>query len=186
MAIKVYTPRELSPRTDGLGVIYDEILSATLSSWDKTAIPQTYNSLMFVLKGKTNQAANASVINMRINNDSGSVYNYMTVQGLGTGTADDSEQFSQTAMRIGQISANSATANYCGSIKVLIPNYTDTTFFKPIMSECFNQVNTSTNGVTEENEYGSYNGTAAVTRITVYPASGSFIAGTRLTLYGLL
>lgn len=164
--------------------MYDNIASGAIASWDVTGIAQTYAHLQLMIAARGDTAAAATQLNLRFNGDSAA--NYYT-DGLTASAAAASaiEQLAQTSGRASGMTAATANANYAGCTTVMIYNYAGTTFRKNFSSQGGRVTANSTTNITPEYALGFWDSTAAINQITVLPGAGNWIAGSRLTIYGL-
>lgn len=165
----------------GVEVISQQIVAGSVAaSITFSSIPGTFEHLRVVLLGRGDTAAQGVLVQLRLNGDTGS--NYTDQRDFGsagsTGAAGSSAATSGT---IGEIAAASATADRPGLVDISLPYYTRTTFDKVCQAM---SADTSTLLVTL-NAFVHWDNTAAVTSLTLLPASGNFIVGTIATLYGM-
>jgi hypothetical protein len=165
--------------------LYDNIASIAIASWDVQGISQAYNHLKLIYTARGDAVATVIAVNIRFNNDSGAVYDY-EITYSSNGTAAGGVAIAATGGQIPGVAAASATANKVGMGEVLIPNYTGTTFEKMGAAVGGRTESTAAAGQTQETDSFNWRSTAAINRITIFPTSGNFIAGSRLTIYGLL
>ncbi len=164
--------------------LYDNIASGAIASWDVSGISQAYNHLKLVITARGDDAATAHGLYMRLNNDSGS--NYVSQLTYSNNASAAGQNSQGTEMVIGDVTCATSDANAAVTVELLIPNYALTTFNKAVLIQ----------GSLVEGSYGSsyytrdgggnWKSTAAINRITIYGGSTNFIAGSRLTIYGLL
>lgn len=163
--------------SSGSVVIHDETLVADQASFDVTSIPATYSHLKVValLRGAT--AATTVGIRLRMNNDSGNNYD---AGGLyaSAGTALAYVDNATSSINVGDASADSAAAGWGTSLVMQIPYYADTSFFKGVLSQ-IRLVSYI------EKTAGAWKSTSAIDRLTLFPASGDWKAGSRITVYGI-
>lgn len=163
--------------------ISETVLTEAAASVDIQSIPATYRHLRVVVLGRSDTAAAGATLLMRFNNDSAGNYDNVLQSYQGTNGSGDSSAAAATSARIGTVAAASATSGEAGMCEVLIPNYAGTTFQKVAMSVGNSGIGTT---VQEVGQFSSqWNSTSAITRITVLPGAGNFIAGTVVSLYGL-
>lgn len=180
----VSTAAKSSGTASGVVLISDSVLGADAASFDITGIVQTYIGLRFLLDARGTKAATSDSCLLRLNNDSGANYDYQVIAANAT-TVFGLEGLAQTSIFLGDIPAASATAGRSATIEAVIDNYTGTVFDKNVRAQVGLARATTTTNVFSESNYGLWRSTAAVTRITVFPASNNFLAGSRLTLWGL-
>lgn len=170
----------------GLVVISDIVLQADTASFDISDIPGTYKHLMLMADLRSTESATFSEIQLRFNNDSGGNYewHYKYLQSNdGSGTTDGGT--SATSLGVGQADGATADANKSGALNVYIPNYAGTAFYKNFQSESAHGRTTAVGQRVRIIGQGVWKNTTAVTRVTLLPGSGNWLAGSRLTVYGL-
>lgn len=165
-------------------LLYDSTLAASAANFDIQNIPASYKHLHLFLQGRSDRAAQTlDTVILRANNDSGANYDTQQLQGVDVAVST-SETFGATSASLGEITAASSTADAAGMIFVLIPNYAGTTFHKTFFASCYDpKSGTSMTIVMNGSRWAS---TSAINRLTVISGTASnFIAGTRVTLYGM-
>ena len=158
-----------------LTLISDQLLAASVASVSFPNIPQGFNHLRLVMAARTDRAANYGQVNCTFNGDSGANY---TFKGPNQGSGIAASSF-----ELGDIAGASAPAGYVGCTDLLIPNYAQTSLFKSWAGIANWQDGTdNANGLVT----GTWLSTAAITSLALVVAGGSnFIAGSRVTLYGM-
>lgn len=165
--------------------LYDNTASGAIASWDVSTGLSGYNHLKIVLLARGDTAATSVAVQLRLNNDSAANYASQVMRGVAAGVTAG-ETNSATSMQIATVSAATATASHPGTYDITIAHYGGTTFFKHVHSHGgWSQALTTSTRASETNE-GVWASTSAITRITLFPASGNFIAGSRLSIYGIL
>ena len=155
-------------------------LNADSASVTFANIPQTgYTDLKIVYSARTTTAARDDFFKVQLNGSS-SNFSAKVLYGSGSGAAS----FSDTSGYVGAIDAANATANTFNNGEFYLPNYRST-----------NAKSFSVDTVQEDNQAqafitmtaGLWNpGTqAAITSITFVPNSGSFVANSTFSLYGI-
>lgn len=165
--------------------LYDNVLVGTAASWDVTTGLTGYNQLKVLLQARGDTAATSIDVRMRCNNDSGANYGSQYVRGIAA-AASAAEAASATSAHVGNIAAASATASHAGVGEIWIPNYGGTTFFKGWNSNLGWSQAITTSTIAAQALQGVWANTAAITRLTIFPSAGAFIAGSRLSIYGIL
>jgi hypothetical protein len=145
----------------GIGAVYNTVVTGSVAA---------------------NTAATATNILMRFNNDSAANYDYQTHSASAT-TATAVEGLAQTALVIGQMPANNATASVFGQCSSEMAQYAGTTGQKTANSRWSHKTGTGTGNLQVAQVAGFWRSTAAISRITLLPAAGNFAIGTRATLY---
>jgi hypothetical protein len=168
----------------GIGAISDTTLVGSAANVDITSISATYAHLLVVVYARGDTAALLANLNLRFNGDATANYDFQYLQGSAAAVAAV-EQFAPTSMATGLIPAASAGANLFSSHIVFIPNYAGSTNNKLALSIASNKTGTTTGSMANYLTGGFWRSAAAINRITLLPAAGNFVAGTRVTLYGM-
>lgn len=148
-------------------------------------IPATYQHLCFRVVARGDTAAADTTLLMRLNNDSTAVYDDERIIVSGTGTISGSESLAATSLRVANIPANTAPASVFGTCVAELNDYRSTAHHKDFVSMMGSRRGTATGTILTACSAGGWKNTAAVTRITLLPGAGSFVTGTRFTLYGI-
>lgn len=164
--------------------LFDSTLGGTAGNIDITSIPQTFAHLAIVIYARSDAAANAAAMWLRFNNDTAANYDYETGTTVAT-TVTAAESFAQTVSRIGRCPAATGTANRFSTTEVLIGHYTGGTNHKTYDARSASMEGTTTGTLQRETNAGGWRVATAISRVTLGLFSGSFVAGTRATLYGL-
>lgn len=161
-------------------LITKSILSSSQTSVDFTSISSSYTDLKVVMSYRSDQSAS---------NDSGYCYFNGSSSGYsnkflyGTGSATGSVGSNTTGIYLAPLNAGTSTSNTFSNTEFYIPNYTSS-----------NYKSVSVDGVQEDNNgtafmainAGLWSNTAAINRITIYPATGpNFVSGSSFYLYGI-
>ncbi len=171
-------------------VICDSLPSGTQASFDTNTIlggniPQTHNDLRLRVSGRGDTSAVVVNLNLTINNDSTAAhYRYFIYYNRVTSPGSTSSD-GDSKIILPEMEAGTETAGYASTYEIVIPLYTQTVFDKHMT--VFGYSPRTGAGAGGESFAGGaqWLSTSAVTRIAVTPASGSFIAGSRFTLYGI-
>lgn len=166
----------------------DTTLLTTAASVDFTSIPQTFAHLRLITYLRGDTAAATLNTSIRMNNDS-TAGHYFDAYGQDTDAAHVSggdPLTTNTAALLCAIPGASAIAGHFGVASVDIQHYTGVTGSKPYSGTGYYLTNSATGNEASRVIGGIWaiSGTA-ITRLTIFPASGNFIAGSRVTLYGL-
>jgi hypothetical protein len=163
-------------------------LGSSQSSITFSSIPQDYTHLHLRLFTKTNRSSGAGVDDMtiRLNSDSGanySIHGLYEFNGVASfGTANNSGLTAQGG------SAANTVANVFGITIVDLLDYTNTNKFKTARILTGSDSNYATSGYFgfEALDSGNWRNTAAVTSITLTPASGTaYLQYSSASLYGI-
>lgn len=160
------------------GSTYTPIATTTLgssaTSYTFSSIASTYTDLMLVIQSKVTSGSYQNFI--QVNGDTGTTYSFTILNG--DGSSASSVRASNTTY-IGGYSDYNTTADGMMSIFQLM-NYANTSTYKTILYRGAN-ANTGTSAVV-----GLWRSTSAINSIKCYPTgSGTYAAGTTLTLYGI-
>lgn len=169
----------------GYTKISETVLSGTQASVTFSSIPQTFRSLRIETTTRGDFASGSIAWGLRFNSDASALYNFQQVIINGTSVTASQAQ-SETRGYLGEISANTATANCASEHVITIHNYTGTSFFKQAVS-LMNMVTSVGASGLHVREIGTlWRSTAAITSITLLPDSGNFVSGSTFTLYGMV
>lgn len=151
-----------------------------------SAIPGTYLHLKLVFTGRVTSAGSANhAIYAQFNGDTGANYDRQEVFGAAT-TDGAAESVATATPALFSAPEASAQANACGSGEVLLPYYSQTTFYKTAIGTITSKNTNSSGGVVEVSRAVHWRNTAAITSILVGVAtSGNFAAGSKFSLYGI-
>ncbi len=154
--------------------------SGGAASFDFTSIPATYTDLVVKVSARTNRSLEVDGLLVRFNNDNTSGnYSGRRIYGAGSGSGGSDTTYAGMPFN----TATNATASTFGTIDLYIPNYAGST------AKSF-----SVDGAGENNATTTYmgfgaglwTGTAAITRITLYPETGTlFNQYSTAYLYGV-
>lgn len=166
------------------GAFFDSTLGSAGASFDITSVPTWGSHIKIVLVGRGDTAASSVAVTLRFNNDAAA--NYTSERLFANATSvTGSESVSATSANAGGLAAASATANHAGMVEIVIPNFRGTTFFKNYTGVSgWTQALTTTN-VNVDIRSGAWASTSAITRVTIIPGAGNFVAGSRCTAYVL-
>lgn len=111
---------------------------------------------------------------------------YKLLAQVQPGSSSGSPTLASTSNDLADSSAATSPADSATYQEVLISNYISTIFHKSFVLLGWNP-----RAYSSGNEYsmfggGAWKSTSAINRITIFPSAGNFIAGSRLTIYGLL
>lgn len=173
----------------GCVLICDQLLTASQASFDTNTIlggniPSSFKHLDVFVYGRSDNADTNEAVFWTFNGDSGANYQVAIFTFSGGGTTS-STGGNDTKITAGNIPAATAPASYFSHVRASIANYTDTHGFKSLVAQGgLMRASTAANSFVIF-DAGQWNNTAAVTRITLVPQVGNFVAGSRFTLYGL-
>lgn len=143
-----------------------------------SSIPATYEDLILTVNGRRADAGGAEIC-LRFNGDTGANYSFRRQNIYGNvfsgGTASP---------EIGSFPNSGGTAGYAGSVTVTIPAYARTVFHKNFICENNTDIDNANNYFYQQSA-GTWRNTAAINSVSVFPtASGTWAAGSVITLWG--
>lgn len=166
-------------------LINETLLAADAANIDITGIPQTYKALKIILNARTTEVTTWNYVRIRFNNDSGANYNsQQTFSSAASITS--AEELAQTSGNMGMCTAANATdALFSGVCELTIPDYAGTNFYKICTKISSMWFKLTTGGLQVLNGGVAWHSTAPINRITTFPTSNNFKAGTRQEIWGL-
>lgn len=168
----------------GIGSISDTTLGGSAANIDISSIVGTYAHLFVVVYARGDVAAGSPALWVRFNGDTAANYDYQQLQSTAA-TVNASESFGVTAITAGLFPGNSAGANLFGVCIGFIPHYAGSSNNKMALATSAFKTGVATGNLVNQLNGGSWRSNAAINRITLLPNSGNFVAGTRVTLYGM-
>lgn len=183
----------LSPTSSHSGGTLAKLYDFTITGADQASIDSNvdgttvanfsgYDVLQIWGIARTDDAAALVEVDMTLNNDTGANYDLQSLNATNaTVTAAPTLGDTKWAL-LGH--GSGGTANYAGLIKVLIPGYAGTTFYKTA------DINLVVNDGTAANNRvnvrpGTYRSTSAITRVKIAATVGQKLkVGSRLIVYG--
>ena len=169
----------------GSTVLIEEYIgNGTTGTHTFSSIPGTYRALKLVWQARSSVSALTEALSLRFNADTGSNYDRQVLQA-GATSVQGTETFAASSAGIGPITGATAPTNQTGSGRIEIPNYAGTTFFKRgtgVASVCFG---TATGSMQVQENGIQWRSTAAISSLTAFLASGNFVTGSKLQLYGV-
>ncbi len=169
----------------GLNKISETILSGTSALITFSSIPSIYKSLRIVAVARGDTAAVSVETRMQFNGDTSAIYDTQVLAGQGS-AATAAESLAQTYMKFGECGAASAAAGNGGLFVAEIPYYTGTTFQKLVSIQNADSTGTATGSLINWPRVCRWRSTAAITSISIFPATGNFVSGSSFALYGVL
>lgn len=165
-------------------LITETVLGGTAASVSFTSISGAYRDLRVVIRGRGDKSATFAIVGLRFNNDTAANYD---VALLDTSSATAAGQsVAATSIAVGYIAANTAPASTAGGIDIRVFDYRGTTFHKALIAHGNLKAVASSGNLFDTQRSGWWRSTSAVTRVDVFPDTGNFIAGTVVSLYGIL
>lgn len=171
-----------------LSVIADHVTGAGgEASYTFSSIPGTFTHLLLLGMVRSDAAGvNQTDIWLRFNGDTAG--NYSSVEVGANNVAQVGGSYvatGATKMQMGLMTAATAPAGSFAPLRLEAPNYASTTPQKAFLGMSGFRRSTTTGDEFVFQGAGFWLNTAAITSITVLPASGNLVQNSRLTLYGL-
>lgn len=150
-----------------------------------SSIPATYRELELVLVGRSDTASTSAGVRVAFNGDA-TAANYLEqlMQAFST-TVSASEAIGANGFFSAlSVAAASSTANVYGAARILLPEYANTSIFKPVEMRQFGAASSASSFVPAKLIVGEYKSTSAIASITVTLAAGNWTTLSRATLWG--
>ncbi|MFL5688702.1 MAG: hypothetical protein ACJ77I_06905 [Chloroflexota bacterium] len=166
--------------------LYGVTLGAPQTIVQILGISQAYKHLELRIFGRSNVAATADVVTLRFNGDTSAVYHGQLLQAQNGTTLPLEHPPGSTSARLGSIpGATAGAALAFGILTVSIPAYTSTSGYQALTSVNYQEQN-NLSGAQALQLLGDfwYGSPAAVTQLDIALASGQWVAGTTISLYG--
>jgi hypothetical protein len=168
----------------GIGAISDTTLGGSAANVDITSISATYAHLLIVTYARGDAAAAGTNLNLRFNGDAAANYDWQTLSASAA-VINAAEAFAQAQITLGLMPAISAGANLFNAQCFFIPHYAGSANNKLALAITSYKSGTTTGLMANTLAGGFWRSAAAINRITLLPAAGNFVAGTRVSLYGM-
>lgn len=168
--------------------LFDQTLVASAASFDIQNIAQTCSHLKLVSYLRDDGAGTTwSFAYVLINNDNGAHYDPQLVYASGSGAPiNGGVNVNQFFAYAGIEAEGASTADRFGESEISIPNYRGA-HHKIVRAEGYASTSGAIAGIAHVWLGTTWTQVAAINRITILPGSGSnFVAGSRVTLYGLV
>jgi hypothetical protein len=165
----------------GFELIETQLISSTTSSLTFSSIPGTYKHLQVRTTGRTTDASDFGGVAYRFNGDTGSNYTYHILDGDGSSVTSSSGT-SQNMGLFGLVHGNTSPASSFGAVITDILDYANSNKYKTVRSLSGRRAT----GANVRLVSSAWLSTSAVTSLTILDnVGGSFVAGTRFSLYGI-
>jgi hypothetical protein len=174
--------------TGALVPIADIVLSSSQPSIDLLNIPQTFSHLMLKIVCRSDAPSGNTTLLLRFNGDSGANYDRELLFASAAATGAQ-EQLGATSMDVGWgsiIPTASAPAGRYAMFDVSIPSYVSALVSKTVRAVGGNSFSTASGATYVSDYFGFWRSTAPINRITLTLGAGNLVAGTQVTLYGML
>lgn len=138
--------------------------------------PVGFMNARISIVGRGTAASEVSTISIIFNGDTGANYD---ICSFAFQTSTTTQLLGQTSMALASFNSATATANYPSQIELQIDNYPGTVFYQSVLSQWSQRVSNSSGGGALA---GIWKHAGAISTATLSLASGSFLAGTQVTL----
>ena len=158
------------------------VTSGTLSSLT-VSLTGTWSSLLVRWSGRSDDASTAKGCNLTFNGDTAAHYLWIQSEAANTTLTSSVNGALTTSIHIGTMPANSATANFFGHGEFTVGGPNNSSIFKVAVAEASGY--TTATDIRLGVYGGQWSSTAAITSLTLTPALGNFMVGSKLSVYGL-
>lgn len=149
-----------------------------------SGISGAYKDLRVVIRGRGTQVATNTAVNITFNNDTSAIYDLQFLRAINA-TVSGAGAVAGTSFLGANIPAASAPADVAGMGEFTVYNYSGSTFQKDgIGTWNVKQANAAASEVLNPYAFW-YRSTTAISRVDVTLASGNFVAGTLISVYGV-
>lgn len=164
-------------------LIGSQSVTSGTSSALTVSLTGTWSSLLVKWVGRSNDASTAKGANLTFNGDTGNNYLWIQSEAANTTNTSSVPGALTSSIHIGTMPAASATANFFGHGEFSVGSPNSTAIFKVAEAEASGY--TTATDVRLGVYGGQWSSTAAITSLTITPAAGSFVVGSKLSVYGL-
>jgi len=175
----------IGPAGVGTVLLASQTLAAASASFDFAGLSAAFSHLRIYALLRGTAAAVTVNVNVKLNNDGGANYDTELTRANAT-TASATAVAAQTSAFVGHAPGSTADASMFGSLVVEIPFYASTAARKTMLSQ---NGSFATAGTTTTYDYyagsSGWRNTAAVNEVTLTPSSGSWAAGSAVSVYGV-
>jgi hypothetical protein len=165
-------------------LIESKTLGTAQAAIEFTSIPQTYTDLVLTISARSAASGARNDIQITINSDTGSNYSGRRLIGVDGVTQSYAASGSPFGSQMVAIVGNGATANTFANGSIYFPNYTSTTN-KSFSVDMAAENNSSGDYILGITAY-LYTTSSAITAIKIQPDGHNLVAGTTMSLYGVL
>lgn len=165
--------------------IAEQVLTGSAANIDFVNIPQTYRDLLLTFNGRSDDTPSFVNMSMRFNGDTAANYDTEYLKGV-SATASATESPNSIRVVIGMICAAAAPANKAGFVVARILDYTSAVWEKMVTSTWGFKTADAAGGIDVGHSAGFWRNVAPITQVTIYPATGNYVADSRATLWGMV
>lgn len=164
------------------------VLGSAAASVTFSSISQAYTALLLLFEVRLSSAVTSASMIIRVGNgtpDSTTIYESLYIYGAGT-VGGSGQNIAVANWVLSTIPGASAPAGSAGVGQIMLPHYTNTTYYKSFISEHMANTNNTSNTLIQLIGGGQCRSTVATDTIFLAPNDGSnFIIGSSFSLYGI-
>lgn len=168
----------------GMFLIEEHLCAVDEASITFSNIPQYYRHLKLVGQGRSDVVNSVITLYMQFNGDTGANYDYESISASAS-TVAAGEWLAQTELYMAVLAGGGAPAGCAGNFDLMIENYRGT-FRKLVESITSHNFSNSSGGLVNVKRSGVWRNTDAISSIKFYTSSGNIVAGSVISLYGLI
>ena len=162
-------------------LIASAVLASNQTSITFSSIPSTYTDLVLRYSARSNNAATTAQFEVRINNDTNTIYSYTELQGNGATASSNRTSANNGDEVTSGLTGNTATASTFASGELYIPNYAGSQYkVSSIDSAHENNITTAY----RKAHAGLYSGTTAISSLVIN-YNTTAVTGSSFYLYGI-
>ena len=168
-------------------VIDHEEATGDITSWSKDSIPSSYDHLLLVASTRGQKSAYFDYYKLWFNDDSigGSNYSRTPLETHAVSDIRSVRQTGQGYLAMNGVVAGSALADTFGTIKIWIPNYSQTANFTQVFAQWTLPNNSTTNDQWGVGMAAGLRGTTGAIDEIALGAGDGFVQYSTFTLYGI-
>ena len=164
-------------------LISSNVLASSAASVTFSAIPATYTDLVLKVSARNGDSGGYGLLLLTINGDTAGNYSFTNLRGNGA-AASSTQNSAVAAFQPHYIDFSTNAANTFSSGEIYIPNY-GVVMKKPISSFSVQEDNSASTAVNIGATAGLYQGTTAITSLTLTSSNTNFVATSSFYLYGI-
>lgn len=168
-----------------LVTLFDSTLAVAAATIDTGAagVAASASHLLIVMKLRSNAVATTDTCVLTFNGDTGAHYYVASGDFFGT-TASAVHAEAAASLSLEAVSAATSTADVYSPLTLLVPSYADG-HLKSVNGLAGYRTGNASGNILAKALIGYWDQTAAISQITV-TAAAQFVAGSRMTVYGLV
>ena len=166
-------------------LLADELLVGSDADFDFTSIPAHWTYLKVVVYARSDEAgATVATLKIRFNGDTAA--NYDSQDMYSSAAAPSSAESLGLAYGVAGLHPRAgAGANLFSTTEIVIPHYAGTANNKAAVCLSSSKVGIASGNLSTRHSGVFWRSNSAITRVTILPEAGNFVAGSRASLYGM-